>query len=75
MNLEIITKEDLLRVNFRERTTRFKTPHKPYQDFEWRPNGQLVFRLDGRQKAEWQDLKTLLLEHHFTDRFHWDVIS
>jgi len=58
----ILIRNIRLRVNFRERTTRFKTPHKPYQDFEWRPNGQLVFRLDGRQKAEWQDLKTLLLE-------------
>jgi hypothetical protein len=58
----ILIRDIRLRVNFRERTTRFKTPHKPYQDFEWRPNGQLIFRLDGRQKAEWQDLKTLLLE-------------
>ena len=36
-----------LRVNFRERTTKFKVD-KPYQEFEWRPNGKIVFRLDDR---------------------------
>jgi len=51
-----------LRVNFRERTTRVRVEDKPYQDYEWRPNGKLVFRLDSRLKAEWQDLKTQLLE-------------
>lgn len=51
-----------LRVNFRERTTRVRVDDKPYQDYEWRPNGKLVFRLDSRLKAEWQDLKTQLLE-------------
>ena len=51
-----------LRVNFRERTTRIRVHDKPYQDYEWQPNGKLVFRLDSRLKAEWQDLKTQLLE-------------
>ncbi|MVN90498.1 hypothetical protein [Mucilaginibacter aquatilis] len=51
-----------LRVNFRERTTRVRVLDKPYQDYEWQPNGKLVFRLDSRLKAEWQDLKTQLLE-------------
>lgn len=51
-----------LKVNFRERTTKFRIHHKPYQDFEWRPNGKVVFRIDSRLKSEWGDLKTKLLE-------------
>lgn len=58
----VVIRDLRLRVNFRERTTRVRVIDKPYQDFEWQPNGQLVFRLDGRLKTEWQDLKTLLLE-------------
>jgi hypothetical protein len=51
-----------LRVNFREQTNKFRVHNKPYQDFEWRPNGKLAFRLDSRLKAEWRDLKTQSLE-------------
>jgi len=58
----IVIRSISLKASFRERTTRHKVNHKPYQDFEWQPNGKLVFRLDGRLKAEWQDLKTQVLE-------------
>jgi hypothetical protein len=51
-----------LRVNFRERTTRVRVHDKPYQDYEWRPNGVVAFRLNSRLQAEWQDLKTQMLE-------------
>lgn len=58
----IIIGDISLRVNFRERTSRVRVLDRPFQDYEWRPNGKLVFRLDARLKAEWQDLKTQLLE-------------
>jgi hypothetical protein len=58
----VIIREIKLRVNFRERTSRIRVHDKPYQEYEWQPNGNLVFRLDSRLKAEWQDLKTQLLE-------------
>ncbi|GAA3993002.1 hypothetical protein [Mucilaginibacter dorajii] len=57
----IVVGEVKLKVNFRERTTKFKAD-KPYQEFEWRPNGKIVFRLDDRLKSEWGDSKTKLLE-------------
>ncbi|GAA4924662.1 hypothetical protein [Mucilaginibacter defluvii] len=58
----IIIRDTSLKVCFREKTTRHKITHKPYQDFEWLPNGKLAFKLDGRLRAEWQDLKTRNLE-------------
>jgi len=58
----IIIRQIKLRINFRERTSRVRVHDKPYQEYEWRPNGKVVFRLDSRLKAEWQDLKTQLLE-------------
>jgi hypothetical protein len=58
----VIVDDIKLRVNFREQTNKFRVHNKPYQDFEWRPNGKLSFRLDSRLKAEWKDLKTQLLE-------------
>jgi hypothetical protein len=58
----IVIRSTKLKVVFRERTTKFRVSDKPFQEFEWRPNGKVVFRLDARLKAEWQDLKTKLLE-------------
>jgi len=58
----VVIRQIKLRVNFRERTSRIRVHDKPYQEYEWQPNGNLVFRLDSRLKAEWQDLKTQLLE-------------
>ncbi len=58
----VVIRDIKLRVNFRERTTKVKVHNKLFQDFEWRPNGKLVLRLDSRLRAEWQDLKTQLLE-------------
>lgn len=58
----VVINDIKLRVNFREQTNKFRVHNKPYQDFEWRPNGKLAFRLDSRLKAEWRDLKTQLLE-------------
>ena len=58
----VIIRNIKLRVNFREQTNKFRVYDKPYQDFEWRPNGKLSFRLDSRLRAEWKDLKTQLLE-------------
>ncbi len=58
----IVIRSTKLKVNFRERTTRFRVSNKPYQEFEWRPNGNVVFRLDARLKSEWQDLKIKLIE-------------
>lgn len=52
----------ILKVNFRERTTKSKVSGNLYQEYEWRPNGKVVFRIDGRLKSEWGDLKSKLLE-------------
>lgn len=51
-----------LKVSFRERTTKVKTQGNSYNTYEWKPNGNLVFRLEGRLKAEWHDNKSQLLE-------------
>jgi hypothetical protein len=51
-----------LKITFRERTNRSRTSGKAYQEYEWRPNGKVVFRIDGRLKSEWGDLKSKLLE-------------
>jgi hypothetical protein len=51
-----------LAVAFREKTTRVKVNTKSYLNYKWEPNGKVVFRLEGRQRAEWGDLKKRLLE-------------
>lgn len=61
-NNYVVIRNIKLRINFREQTNKFRVHNKPYQDFEWRPNGKLSFRLDSRLRAEWKDLKTQLLE-------------
>lgn len=58
----IIVRGVPLKVCFRERTTKHKVDHRPFQHFERLPNGKLIFRLDSRLKAEWLDLKTQDLE-------------
>ncbi|WCT13675.1 hypothetical protein [Mucilaginibacter jinjuensis] len=50
-----------LKVKFRELTTKSKI-NKPYRDYDWRPNGKLVFRLDGNYRRDWKDLKLQLME-------------
>ncbi|MES2063603.1 MAG: hypothetical protein V4456_16870 [Bacteroidota bacterium] len=51
-----------LALAFREKTTRVKANTKSYLSYKWEPNGKVVFRLEGRQRAEWGDLKKRLLE-------------
>jgi hypothetical protein len=51
-----------LTVKFRERTIKVKVSDKPYREYEWHPNGKLIFRMEGRLVSEWGDLKTRLLE-------------
>jgi hypothetical protein len=58
----IVVRNIRLKVSFRERTTRVKVSDRSYDNYQWHPNGQVIFRLDGRLKAEWQDLKTQFLE-------------
>lgn len=58
----VLIREVRLRVKFREITRRIRVQHSGYQDYAWQPTGQVVFRLDGRLKAQWMDLKTQLLE-------------
>lgn len=58
----IVIRNICLKVSFRVRTTRVKVSDRSYDNYQWHPNSQVIFRLDGRLKAEWQDLKTQLLE-------------
>jgi hypothetical protein len=58
----VVIRDVKLRVCFRECTTKYQVNNKLYQNFEWRPNGIIVFRLDGRPRSEWKDLKTQVLE-------------
>ncbi|NCD67881.1 hypothetical protein [Mucilaginibacter agri] len=57
----VVIRDIRLKVKFRELTSKAKIS-KPYKDFEWRPNGKLVFRLDGSYRGDWQDLKSQVLE-------------
>ncbi|WCT13500.1 hypothetical protein [Mucilaginibacter jinjuensis] len=58
----VVIRDVKLRVCFRELTTKYEVNNQPYQNFEWRPNGVIAFRLDGRPRSEWKDLKNQLLE-------------
>lgn len=62
MGCNVVIRGISLKAGFRGRKTGHKINHKPYKDFEWQPSGKIVFRLDGRLKAEWQDLKNRVLE-------------
>jgi hypothetical protein len=61
---DIVGEHNLIEINgvklpvaFRECTTRTEVKGKSYLSYVWRPNGKVVFRLEGRQRAEWGDLK------------------
>ncbi|WP_426587548.1 hypothetical protein [Mucilaginibacter sp. R-33] len=58
----VVIRDIKLKVTFRERTTKVRIYDKSYRNYEWHPNGKVVFRIDTRLKSEWQDLKAVLLE-------------
>jgi hypothetical protein len=58
----VVIRDIKLKVTFRERTTKTRVHGKSYRNYEWHPNGKVVFRIDARLKSEWQDLKAELLE-------------
>ncbi|MEO3407637.1 hypothetical protein AAFN85_27205 [Mucilaginibacter sp. CAU 1740] len=58
----VVIRNIRLKITFRERTTRIRVHDKSYWNYEWHPNGKVVFRIEARLKSEWQDLKAELLE-------------
>jgi len=58
----VVIRDIRLKVTFRERTTKVRIYDKSYRNYEWHPNGKVVFRIDTRLKSECQDLKAVLLK-------------